>query len=162
MELRGNANRWLPIAFAAVVSEALPMSSLLYLPESLQQVSFKLESFGSITERSMSGVFALTVAYFPVLPALLVLAAFCAYLGVTRSLTLRGFLCGLPTALLVLILGFMGVISLLVFSSLHLPQPIFYYMILRLPMFLGLALALWVALWVAHYAVRHKDPVRAA
>jgi hypothetical protein len=140
---------WVPIAFAVVVSEVVPMSTLLHLPESSQQMSFQLEDrFGlssGITAHSMSGVFALTVAYFPVLTPLVVLAAFCAYLAVTRTLTLRGFLCGVPTALCVLIFGFMGVISFLVFSGLHLPQPIFYYVVLRLPMFFGLVLALWVA-----------------
>jgi hypothetical protein len=57
--IRGNANRRLPIAFAAVVSEALPMSSLLYLRESLQQMNFKLDGFGmpwGITEHSMRGM----------------------------------------------------------------------------------------------------------
>jgi hypothetical protein len=39
----------------------------------------------------------------------------------------------------------MSVISLFVFSTLHFPQPIFYYVVLRLPMFFGLVLALWVA-----------------
>jgi hypothetical protein len=139
---------WLPIAFAALVSEAVPMSSLLYLPESLQQITPTVANFGfpwGITAHSVRGVFALTVAYFPVLAALVVLAAFCAYFAVTRTLTLRGFLCGFPTGLLVFGLGFMAVISLFVFSSLHLPQPIFYYVVLRLPVFLGLALGLWVA-----------------
>jgi hypothetical protein len=141
-------NRWLSIAFAALVSEAVPMSSLLYLPESLQQITPTVANFGfpwGITAHSMRGAFALTVGYFPVLTILVVLVAFAAYLAVTRTLTLRGVLCGLPTSLLVLSLGFMGVISLLVFSTLHLPQPIFYYIVLRLPMFLGLALGLWVA-----------------
>jgi hypothetical protein len=147
MELRGNVNRWVPIAFAAVVSEAVP-SPLPQLRESLQQMSFNLDSYGlssGITEHSISGVFALTVAYFPVRDALVVLGAFGAYLAVTGTLTLRGFFCGLPTGLLVLSLGFMSVISLFVFSTLHFPQPIFYYVVLRLPMFFGLVLALWVA-----------------
>jgi hypothetical protein len=55
-------------------------------------------------------------------------------------------LCGLPAALVVLFLGYMGVISLLVFLSV--PQLIFYYVVLRLPMFLGLVLALWIAQYV--------------
>jgi hypothetical protein len=49
-----------------------------------------------------------------------------------------------------------GVIVLLIFSTLHPPQPIFYYVILRLPMFLGLMLALWIA----QYKVRFKNGVR--
>ena len=150
MELRGNANLWLPIAFAAVVSEATPMSSLRHLRESLQQLNFKLQAFDmphGITERSISGVIELTGAYFPLLPVLVVVGAFAAYLGVTRSFSVRGFLCGLPMALLVLSFGYAGVIAFLIFSTWHLPQPIFYYVVLRLPMFLGLALALWVALY---------------
>lgn len=144
----GNANLWLPIAFAAVVSEATPMSSLRYLRESLQQMNSKLLSFDmphGITERSLSGVIEFTVAYFPVVQVLVVVGAFGAYLAVTRTFSLRGFLWGLPTGLLVLSFGYAGVIALLIFSTLHLPQPIFYYVVLRLPMFLGLVLALWIA-----------------
>ena len=58
----------LPIAFAATVTAATPMSPLRELPESLQQMTFKLLGFG-IAERSISGVIELTIAYFPVLPA---------------------------------------------------------------------------------------------
>jgi len=143
-------------AFAAVVSEATPMSSLRYLPESLQQMNSKLLAFDmphGITEHSISGVIELTGAYFPVLHTLVVVGAFGAYLAATRTFSLRGFLCGLPTGLLVLSFGFAGVIALLIFSTLHLPQPIFYYVILRLPMFLGLVLALWIA----QYKVRLKN-----
>lgn len=107
-----------------------------------------------ITERSISGVIELTGAYFPLLPALVVVGAFGAYLAVTRSFNLRGFLFALPTALLALSFGYAGVIAFLIFSTLHLPQPIFYYVVLRLPMFLGLALALWIA----HHKVRVKNP----
>jgi len=149
VEFGGNANLWLPIAFAAVVSEATPMSSLRELPESLQQMNSKLLAFDmlhGITEHSISGVMELTVAFFPVLETLVVVGAFCAYLAVTRTFSLRGFLCGLPAALVVLFLGYMGVISLLVFLSV--PQLIFYYVVLRLPMFLGLVLALWIAQYV--------------
>src|ERR1700730_54042 len=145
MELRGHANLWLPIAFAAVVSEVTPMSSLRYLPESLQQMNSKLLTFDmphGITERSISGVIELTGAYFPLLQALVAVGAFGAYLAVTRTLSLRGFLWGLPTVLLVLSFGFAGVIAFSIFSTLHLPQPTFYYVVLRLPMFLGLVLAL--------------------
>src|SRR6266404_1434846 len=84
-------------AFAAVVSEATPMSSLRYLPESLQQMNSKLLAFDmphGITEHSISGVIELTAAYFPVLQALVVVGAFGAYLAVTRTFSLRGFLCG--------------------------------------------------------------------
>ena len=35
---------WVLIAFAAAVSEAIPMSSLLHLRESLQQMSLKLQT----------------------------------------------------------------------------------------------------------------------
>src|SRR5882757_6523085 len=143
-------------AFAAVVSEATPMSELRYLPESLQQMSSKLLAFDirhGITQRSISGVIEFTGAYFPELQALVVVCAFGAYLALTRTFSLRGFLCGLPTGLLVLSFGFAGVIALLIFSTLHLPQPIFYYVILRLPMFLGLVLALWIA----QYKVRLKN-----
>jgi hypothetical protein len=146
--IRGNADLWLPIAFAAVVSEATPMSELRHLPESLQQMNSKLLAFDiphGITQRSISGVIEFTGAYFPVLPALVVVCAFGAYLALTRTFSLRGFLCGLPTGLLVLIFGFAGVIALLIFSTSHLPQLIFYYVILRLPMFLALVLALWIA-----------------
>jgi hypothetical protein len=156
MELRGNANLWLPIAFAAIVSEATPMSSLRYLRESLQQMNSKLLAFDmphGITERSISGVIELTVAYFPLLPALVVVGTFGAYLAVTRIFSLRGCLFGLPTALLVLSFGYAGVMAFLIFSTLHLPQPIFYYVVLRLPMFLGLVLALWIA----RYKVRLKN-----
>jgi hypothetical protein len=156
MELRGNANLWLPIAFAAVVSEATPMYSLRELPESLQQMNSKLLAFDmphGITERSISGVIELTGAYFPVVQALVVVGAFGAYLAVTRTFSLRGFLWGLPTVLLVFSFGFAGVIALSIFSISHLPQPIFYYAILRLPMFLGLVLALWIA----RYKVRLKN-----
>jgi hypothetical protein len=148
MELRGNANLWLPIAFAAVVSEATPMSSLRHLRESLQQMNGKLLAFDmphGVTEHSISGVIELTAAYFPVLQALVFVGAFGAYLAVTRTFSLRGFLYGLPTGLLVLSFGYAGVIALLIFSTLHLPQPIVYYVVLRLPMFFGLVLALWVA-----------------
>ncbi len=147
---------WLPIAFAAVVSEATPMSSLRYLRESLQQMNSKLLAFDmphGITEHSLSGVIELTGAYFPVLQALVVVGAFGAYLVVTRPFSLRGFLCGLPTGLLVLSFGYAGVIALLIFSTLHLPQPILYYVVLRLPMFLGLV----AALWIAQYKVRLKN-----
>src|SRR5258708_33387286 len=99
---------WLPIAFAAVVSEATPMSSLRYLRESLQQMNSKLLAFDmphGITEHSLSGVIELTGAYFPVLQALVVVGAFGAYLAVTRTFSLRGFLCGLPSGLLVLSFG---------------------------------------------------------
>ena len=143
MELRGKANLWIPIAFAAVVSEAAP-SPLPQLRESLQQMSSQLDHLG-MPEHSVRGVFALTVAYFPVLQALLVLCAFAAYLAATRTFSLRGFLCGLPTAFLVFSVSFMGVISLLLISTFDLPQPIFYYGVLRPPMFFGLVLALWVA-----------------
>jgi hypothetical protein len=156
MELRGNANLWLPIAFAALVSEATPMSSLRDLRESLQQMTFKLVAFDmphDITEHSMSGVIEFTVAYFPVLQALVIVGAFGAYLAVTRTFRLRGFLCGLPTGLLVLSFGCVGVIALSIVSTLQVPQPIFYYVVLRLPMFLGLVLALWIA----HYKVRLKN-----
>src|ERR1700720_3320834 len=155
-ELRGNANLWLPIAFAAVVSEATPMSSLRYLRESLQQMTSKLLAFDmphGITEHSISGVIELTVAYFPVVQALVVVGAFGAYLAVTRTFSLRGFLWGLPTGLLVLTFGYAGVIALLILSTLHLPQPIFYYVVLRLPIFLGLVLGLWIA----QYKVRFKN-----
>jgi hypothetical protein len=148
MDLRGNANLWLPIAFAAVVSEATPMSSLRHLRESLQQMNSKLLAFDmphGITEHSISGVIELTGAYFPLLQALVAVGAFGAYLAVTRTFSLRGFLCGLPTVLLVLSFGFAGVIALSIFSTLHLPQAIFYYVVLRLPMFLGLVLALSTA-----------------
>jgi len=143
-------------AFAAVVSEATPMSSLRYLPESLQQMNSKLLAFDiphGITERSISGVIEFTGAYFPVLHTLVVVGAFVAYLAVTRTFSLRGFLWGLPTGLLILSFGFAGVIALLIFYTLHLPEPIFYYVILRLPMFLGLVLALWMA----QYKVRLKN-----
>src|ERR1700694_4671079 len=129
------------------------MSSLRHLPESLQQMNSKLMALNmppGITEHSISGVIELTVAYFPVLQALVVVGAFGAYLAVTRTFSLRGFLWGLPTGLLVLSFGCAGVIALLIFSTLHLPQPIFYYVVLRLPMFLGLVLASWIA----HYKVR--------
>jgi hypothetical protein len=109
-----------------------------------------------ITERSISGVIQLTVAYFPVLHALVVAGAFGAYLAATRTFSLRGFLWGLPTGLLGLSFGFAGVIALLVFSTLHLSQPIFYYVLLRLPMFLGLVLALWIA----HAFVARKMALR--
>jgi hypothetical protein len=138
-------------AFAAVVSEATPMSSLRYLPESLQQMNSKLLAFDiphGITQRSISGVIEFTGAYFPVLHALMVVGAFSTYLAVTRTFSLRGFLWGLPTGILVLSFGFAGVIALLIFSTSHLPEPIFYYVILRLPMFLGLVLALWIAHFV--------------
>jgi len=151
MELRGNANLWLPIAFAAVVSEATPMSELRYLPESLQRMSSKLLAFDirhGITQRSISGVIEFTGAYFSELQALVVVCAFGAYLALTRTFSLRGFLCGLPTGLLVLSFGFAGVIALLIFSTSHLPQLIFYYVILRLPMFLALVLALWMAQYI--------------
>lgn len=80
MELR-DANRWLPIAFAAVVSEAVPMSSLVQLRESLQQISNWKLGLG-LREHYVSGLLALTVGYFPVFAPLLLLAAFCAYLAV--------------------------------------------------------------------------------
>src|SRR5258706_2621910 len=156
MELRGNTNLWLPIALAAIVSEATPMSSLRYLRESLQQMNFKLLAFDmphGITQHSISGSIELTVAYFPVLQALVVVGAFGAYLAVTRPFSLRGFLCGLPTGLLVLSFGYAGVIALLIFSTLHLPQPILYYVVLRLPMFLGLV----AAFWIAQYKVQLKN-----
>lgn len=159
MELRGNANLWLPIAFAAVVSEATPMSPLRYLRESLQQMNSKLLVFDmphGITERSISGVIELTAAYFPVVQALVLVGAFGAYLAATRTFSLRGFLFGLPTALLVLSFSYAGVIAFLIFSTLHLPQPILYYVVLRLPMFLGLVLALWIA----QYKVWFKNGVR--
>jgi len=149
--IRGNASLWLPIAFATVVSEATPMSSLRYLRESLQQMNSKLLAFDiphGITQRSISGVIEFTGAYFPVLPALVVVCAFGAYLALTRTFSLRGFLCGLPTILVVLSVGFAGVIALLIFSTSHLPQLIFYYIILRLPMFLALVLALWMAQYI--------------
>ena len=141
-------NTLLCAAFAAVVSEATPMSSLRYLPESLQQMNSKLLAFDiphGITERSISGVIEFTGAYFPVLHALVVVGAFVAYLAVTGTFSLRGFVWGLPTGLFVLTFAFAGVIALLIFSTSHLPEPIFYYVILRLPMFLGLVLALWIA-----------------
>src|SRR6266403_1638260 len=149
--IRGNASLWLPIAFAAVASEATPMSSLRYLRESLQQMNSKLLAFDiphGITQRSISGVIEFTGAYFPVLQALVVVCAFGAYLTLTRTFSLRGFLCGLPTILVVLSVGFAGVIALLIFSTSHLPQLIFYYIILRLPMFLALVLALWMAQYI--------------
>src|SRR6266403_4176394 len=154
--IRGNASLWLPIAFATVVSEATPMSSLRYLRESLQQMNSKLLAFDiphGITQRSISGVIEFTGAYFPVLPALVVVCAFGAYLALTRTFSLRGFLCGLPIGLLVLSFGFAGVIALLIFSTSHLPQPIFYYMILRLRMFLSQV----GALWISQYKVRLKN-----
>jgi hypothetical protein len=101
-------------------------------------------------------VIQLTVAYFPVLHALVVVGAFGAYLAATRTFGLRGFLGRLPTGLLGLSFGFAGVIALLVFSTLHLSQPIFYYVLLRLPMFLGLVLALWIA----HAFVARKMALR--
>src|SRR5258708_8525658 len=149
-------NTLLCAAFAAVVSEATPMSSLRYLPESLQQMNSKLLAFDiphGITERSISGVIELTGAYFPVIHALAAVGAFVAYLAATRTFSLRGFLRGLPTVLLVLSVGYAGVIALLIFSTLHLPQPILYYVVLRLPMFLGLV----AALWIAQYKVRLKN-----
>lgn len=144
MQLRGNASLWLPIVFAAIVSEATPMSSLLELRESLQQMNFRMDSL-HMPEHSLRGVLVLTGGYFPLFTPLVVLAAFCAYLAVTRSFGLRGFLFGLSTALFALSFGFAGVIAFLIFSPWHPPQPIFYYVVLRLPMFLGLALALWTA-----------------
>src|SRR5260221_1068462 len=105
-------------AFAAVVREATPMTSLRYLRESLQQMNSKLLAFDmphGITEHSLSGVIELTFAYFPVLHALVLVGAFGAYLAVTRTFSLRGFLWGLPTALLVLSFGYAGVIALLIF-----------------------------------------------
>lgn len=125
------------------------MSSLRHLRESLQQMNSKLLAFDmphGITERSISGVIELTAAYFPVVQALVLVGAFSAYLVVTKSFSLRRFLFGLPTALLVLSFGYAGVIAFLIFSTLHLPQPIFYFVVLRLPMFLGLVLALWIEL----------------
>src|SRR5882762_3054279 len=149
-------NTLLCAAFAAVVSETTLMSELRYLPESLQQMNSKLLAFDiphGITERSISGVIEFTGAYFPVLNTLVVVGAFVAYLAVTRTFSLRGFLWGLPTGLLVLSFGFAGMIALLIFSTSHLPEPIFYYVILRSPMFLGLVLALWIA----QYKVRLKN-----
>src|SRR6267154_5473852 len=96
-------------AFAAVVSEATPMSELRHLPESLQQMNSKLLAFDiphGITQRSISGVIEFTGAYFPVLQALVVVCAFGAYLALTRTFSLRGFLRGLPTGLLALSFGF--------------------------------------------------------
>jgi hypothetical protein len=136
------------LAFAAVVSIATPMSTLRELPQSLRQINFKSQAFDmphGITERSVSGVIELTLAYFPVLPALVVLGGFGAYLAATKTFSLRGFLYGLATGLLALSFSYAGVIAWLIFSTSHLPQPIFYYVLLRLPMFLGLALALWIA-----------------
>jgi hypothetical protein len=151
MELRRNPNLWLPITFTAVVSGATPISSSRHLPESLQQINSKLLAFDmphGITEHSISGVIELTAPFFPVLQALVVVGAFGAYLAATRTFSLRGFLCGLTTALLVLSFGYAGVIAFLIFSTLHLPQPIFYYVVLRLPIFLGLPLALWMAQYI--------------
>jgi len=162
MELRGSAtNRWVPIAFAAVVSEATPMSSLRYLRESLQQMNSKLLTFDlphGITERSISGVIELTGAYFPVVQALVAVGAFGAYLAVTRTFSLRGFLWGLPTVLLVLSFGFAGVIALSIFLTWHLPQPIFYYVVLRLPMFFALVLTLWIAARVRQSSTMRAFP----
>jgi hypothetical protein len=124
------------------------MSSLRELPESLQQINSKLQAFDmphGITERSIPGVIELTGAYFPALAALVFLGAFAAYLLATRSFSLRGFLWGLPAGLLVLSIGYAGVIAFLIFSALDLPRLIFYYVVLRFPMFFGLVLALWVA-----------------
>jgi hypothetical protein len=144
MELRANANRWLPIAFAFFVSEVVPMSSLVELRESLLQISNWKLGLG-LPEHYVRGVMALTVGYFPALVPLILLAAFYAYLAVTGTLTLKGLLCGLPTGFFVFSLGFMGVTALFVFSTLHVPQPIFYYLILRLPLFFALVLALRIA-----------------
>jgi hypothetical protein len=51
------------------------------------------------------------------------------------------------------------VIALLIFSTLHLPQPIFYYVLLRLPMCLSLVLALWIAQYKAAVKYRLNLPV---
>jgi hypothetical protein len=68
MELRGNAtNRWVPITFAAVVSEAVPMSSLLHLPESLQQMSVKLQVL-NIKEDPIAGVFSWRIRLYDLSP----------------------------------------------------------------------------------------------
>jgi hypothetical protein len=143
--VEGNIHRWLSMAFAAIVSEAVPMSSLLHLPDSLQQMRPRFPAYG-IDQHSVAGIFALTVGFFEVTDAAVFLAAFVAYLGAARSFRLLGFLSGLPTGLLVLALGDLAVMSLLVFSPVQIPHIIYFYVLLRLPVFFSLALALGVAL----------------
>ena len=144
MQARGSTNHWLSIAFAAVVSEAVPMSSLLHLPESLQQMRPKFSAYG-IDQHSFAGIFALSVGFFQFTDALVFLAAFVAYLAATKGFRLLGFLSGLPAGLLILSLGDLAVMSFLLFWPLPVPHPIFFYVLLRLPLVFSLVLALRVA-----------------
>jgi len=75
------------------------MSSLRYLPESLQQMNSKLLAFDiprGITEQfDLPGVIEFTGAYFPVLHTLVVVGAFVAYIAVTRNFQFTGIFVGI-------------------------------------------------------------------
>jgi len=127
--------RWGGIVFAIICSSAIPLKQIWLSVEfeSLLHLGFKLAWPLSLIYQ---------IAFFTLLDAVAVVAAFCMYLGVTRSFNLRRFLKGLLVALLVLSLGN------IVLPFLWVMQPsrfFFYEVVWRLPLFFGLVLAIWAA-----------------
>jgi hypothetical protein len=127
--------RWGGIVFAIICTSAVPWKHILLNVEfeSLLHLGFKLAWPLSLIYQ---------IAFFTLLNAVALVAALCAYLGVTRSFNLRRFLKGSLVALLVLCLGNIGL------PLLWLMQPSRFfsdYVVWRLPLFLGLVLAIWAA-----------------
>jgi hypothetical protein len=127
--------RWIGIVFAIIYSSAIPWKQIWQnlKIQSLLLLGLKLAWPVSLIYQ---------IGFLTLLDAVALLAALSVYLGVTRSLNLSRFLRGLLVALLVLSLGNVAVAFLWV---MHLPPLFFYYVVWRLPLFLGLVLAMWVA-----------------
>ncbi|HXN24406.1 MAG TPA: hypothetical protein VOA41_16825 [Candidatus Dormibacteraeota bacterium] len=127
--------RWIGIVFAIIYSSAIPWKQI---GQNLEIQSLLL--LGLRLAWPVSLIYQ--IGFLTLLDAVALLAALIMYLGATRSLNLPRFLRGLLVAILVLSLGNIGVALLWI---MHLPPLFFYYVVWRLPLFLGLVLAMWVA-----------------
>ena len=140
-------SQWVTIPFAIAVSEAVPWRQIWGSSQ------FHSLFASAVRELPYPHLVVFLIALFPVLEALELLVALGAYLGATKSFSLRGFLRGsLAGVLLVLPLSYLGMMCLSVglsvgFSMLRLPLPgvFLYYVAWRLPLFFGLVVAVWIA-----------------
>jgi hypothetical protein len=144
--------RWMMTLFALVVS------AIVVKPGPWKRV-WDTSGFQSLFARWVELRWPLSIilliGFFPALEALVLLVALGLYLGATRSFTLRGFLTGSAAAVLVLSFG-----KLLAAGS---PPTLFYnYVILRLPLLIGVVLGICAARATGPGALGPPQPRMAA
>jgi hypothetical protein len=127
--------RWVMLMFAAIVSSALPWKHIWHSSDFQFVIVWG-------TRLPWPASFFFSVAFLSVFEAVVLLVAVSVYLRAIRSFNLRSFSKGPSIALLILIFGNIGVMSL---SVTQLSPLLFYYVVWRLPLFFGLVLAMWVA-----------------